>query len=198
MVKATVFHHARGIAGVQYGVVKPDPKYSDPDFLPAYRWLEQQIGFFPLFIAVGDSDDARWATGYQNQWRVRVGYDFENRRPIYRRKGELSNEVLFSFADNDGIFYDSGWWTVVLNACLNSHSVDKQTRRCLFKVSWSKSRWLCKAKKNPGTVELVVPELDLSKANQIWVRNQKTKRVVETLGFCNVEVRRIYVKTEAY
>jgi hypothetical protein len=196
MAKETLFHHCRNLAGVEYSVIKPDPKYSDPDFLPAYRWLEIQIGFFPLFVAVGNSDYARWNTGYQNQWQVRVGYDFNNKRPIYRKKGEFPNQVLFSFANLDGVFYDSEWWCIVLNDCLNSNHVDKQTQRCLFKADWSKSKWLSKAKNSPGSVELVVPFLDLSKATQVWVRNQKTKQIVENLGFSNVQVKRIYLKSE--
>lgn len=94
----TVFHHTRNLAGVRYGVVQANPKYSDPDLLPAYQWLEQQVGFFPLFVAVGDSDEARWDTGYQNQWRVRVDYDFENRRALSIEKRESSPTKYFSLS----------------------------------------------------------------------------------------------------
>jgi len=198
MVEEELFHHSRDLVATKYGVIRPDPKYSDPDFLPAYRWLEERVGFFPLFVAVGNSNSARWNTGYQNQWRVKVGYDLDSQRPIYRKKGEFPNEALFSFADLSGIFYDSGWWCIVLNDCLNSNHVDKQTQRCLFKASRSKSKWLNQAKKNPGSVELIVPFLDLSRATTIWVRNQKTKKVVETLGFCDVQVKRIHIKSENY
>lgn len=59
MTRETLFHHCRDLAGIDYSIIQPNPNYSNPDFLSAYRWLEIQVGFFPLFVAVGDSDDAR-------------------------------------------------------------------------------------------------------------------------------------------
>lgn len=186
-----LFHHNRGLAGVRYGVIKPNPKYSDPEFLPAYRWLEQQIGFFPLFVAVGDSSEALLQTGYQDQWRVLLGYNGNNRVPIHRRKGEFPTEVLFSFVNLHGSFLDSDWWTVALSNILGSVPVERQMQKYLLKRSWSRSRWLRKAEEAPGSVELVMPLLDLSQASRIWVRNQKTLRTLSAMGFARVEVQRM-------
>ena len=44
-----------------------------------------------------------------------------------------------------------------------------------------------------GTVEsqIVVPSLNLALADQTWVRNKDTRRLLESQGFRNVEVKRI-------
>lgn len=63
----------------------------------------------------------------------------------------------------------------------------------VFKRSWSRHLWLHKAAKDGCSVELVVPQLDLSKASSVWVRNQATADRLRQLGYTNVQVRRIAV-----
>lgn len=195
MLNIPLFHHCRSLANSRFGTVAPIPEYSDPDFLPAYRWLQQQIGFFPLFVAVGKNESDIWNTGYQNQWRVYLGYDLEKKCHVYRRRGKFPNKVLFSFEQLDGMYLDNQWWDAVLNECrYPGDRVSLLVRRCLLKTSWSVKRWQKKALNEPGTVEMVVPKLDLSQASRVWVRNQPTKRKLEALGWHHVEVKRLLIQ----
>ncbi len=34
----------------------------------AYGWLADRLGFWPLFLAVGETEEDRRVTGYQMQW----------------------------------------------------------------------------------------------------------------------------------
>ena len=48
--------HCLPVSSVSYGVLTPDPSFSDEDFRPAYRWAEAEVGFYPLFLGLGPSD----------------------------------------------------------------------------------------------------------------------------------------------
>ena len=103
-----LYHHCMPLSQVTYGTVRADPAYASPDFLPAYEWLEDQIGFFPHFVSVGNNESALYRTGYQDNWRVWTGGDIiqgENRKN-YRKKGEFPNLVLLSFDHLEGVFMD--------------------------------------------------------------------------------------------
>lgn len=170
-----LYHHCRNLDSVVYGKVKANPKYSDPDFRKAYFWLKKQVGFYPLFLAFG-SEESLHMTGYNDQWR----------------RGESRNHVLFSFENADGTFMDFDTWHIALNASNNNYHVTEYEKRLMFKPSWTRSRWLRKAEQRPDTVQLVTPELYLPDAKRIWVRNKETKRKSESIGFGNVEVRRLF------
>jgi len=52
-----LYHHCIPASRVTCGSIRADRSLSDPEFLPAYEWVEDQLGFFPLFLAVGAFDD---------------------------------------------------------------------------------------------------------------------------------------------
>ena len=159
-------------------------------FEGAYKWLEQQLGFYPMFLAVGSTEDDIRMTGYQNQWR-RLLVEADNRGDDQHKKN-IENIVLFSYRDlpnPDGVFTDYQYWHIVLNSQHNNYRITEREKSWIFKSSWSKSDWLRHAKRNPHSVQLVVPFLDLTAADQITVRNKGTKRCLEGIGFGNVEVR---------
>jgi len=150
------FHHCMPVAGVEHGTIRPDRSLSSPDFLPAYEWLEQEIGFFPLFIAVGASDEVIRMSGYTDNWRVFAGCEGGIKQ--YRRKGEFPNLALFSFRSVDGVFMDYVDWHIALNACMKGHHVSPFGKRRIFKPYWKKHRWIQAALQGTNLVQIVIPK----------------------------------------
>lgn len=200
--------HCLSLDSVSYGVLQPDPSYSDVDFLPAYRWAESHIGFYPLFMGIGRqaTDDAPQAdldvsiTGYSNQWRRIVssrnvpGKGLVN---VLRKKGESPNFVLLIFDEPDvdgGVCTDYMNWHIILNDCMGNRVPGKRATSSTLKKSWSKARWHNLARKDSHAVQVLVPQLDMRKAKEIWVRNQSTQRKLESMGFSNVKVKRLAVR----
>ncbi len=180
------YHHTRPLEYIRYGNVS-QVKSDDEYYHRAFSWLEKQVGFYPLFMAVGKSEEDLQVTGYQGQWRRLLGTN------DYRKKGDIENQVLFSFEEQSGVYMDYMNWHLVLNATNRDYQMTDFEKKLIFKPSWKKSDWLRYARHNPAYVQMVVPDLDLSQANSIWVRNKDTKKRVEEMGFDNVEVRRLRV-----
>lgn len=186
------YHHSMDLEGVVFGERLPDPNHAAESWLlPAYRWLEQEVGFYPLFLAVGETEADIFMTGYRGQWRRVTAWSSKGN--TYRKKGEFPNYVLFSFAAVYGIYMDFHNWHIAINATVNNGGVTDYEKRLIFKPSWPRSKWLRKARKDPGSVQLVTPRLYLPDAKRIWVRNQPTKKALETMGFRHVAVRRLHV-----
>ena len=180
-----LYHHARPLDHSPCGSVKQE-RGLDADFEGAYRWIEHHLGFYPLFLAVGATEDDMRMTGYQNQWRKKLG-DRE-----YRRKGEIDNYVLFSFSDvPNSIFTDFHYWHIVLNGGHSNYQISNWAKKLIFRPTWDRDRWLGYARRKPHSVQLIVPELDISRAERIWVRNRETKKHLEGLEFANIAVRRL-------
>lgn len=190
------FHHCMPFSQVQYGTITADPVYADPDFLPAYEWLEQEIGYFPHFLAVGNSETVIRRTGYADNWRVFDRGEFAGNgyQKFYHQKGEFPNLVLLSFDDGEGVFMDFLSWHIAINACMNKKPVSKQAMKMILKPSWDKRRWIRAAEKESHRVDLLTPKLSLDRASRICVRNQATKKSMEIMGFRNVEVMRVLVE----
>jgi hypothetical protein len=157
----------------------------------AYAWLAERAGFWPLFVAVGESDDDLRMTGYADQWR---------RAP----PTHAQNQVLFSFEDlpDPLVFSDFGLWHIVLmNASaarfLGERTIEPVERvyeRQMLRRPWSRGRWLRYAAQGYG-VQACVPSLDLAAAGRVWCRNQATRRELLRRGFDaeRVEARRLRV-----
>jgi hypothetical protein len=82
-VAPLLFHHARTLAHVRHGVVRGAPPAGllpEPDcaggcpaelddyhaavlYDAAYAWLRERLGFWPLFLAVGEEDEDLRMTG---------------------------------------------------------------------------------------------------------------------------------------
>ncbi len=183
------YHHCRSLDSVVYGRVKASPEHADEDLKEAYLWLKKEVGFYPIFLSVGTTDEDIRITGYQNQWR-RILSEGPNGKE-YRKKGDFPNDVLFSFEDIEGVFMDYDYWHIALNAGHKNYQMTDYEKRLIFKPSWSKSKWLGRAGKDQHSAQLVTPELYLPNAEIIWVRNQQTKRLLISMGFDNVESRRL-------
>ncbi|MEK6846302.1 MAG: hypothetical protein AABY26_06065 [Nanoarchaeota archaeon] len=186
------YHYCVSLEGVVYGEVRANSEYADPCFKDAYSWLEKEVGFYPLFLAVGATEEDIRMTGYQNQWR-RILSGGSNGK-TYRKRRILPNEVLFSFEEIDGVFMDYGYWHIALNAAHNNYQITDYEKKLIFKPSWSKSDWLRKARKTPHSVQLVTPKLYLPDAHRVLIRNQQTKKLLESMGFDGVEVGRIVLE----
>ena len=222
------YHHCMDLEDVSYKEIVPSAvhsyrklreEYRDHDDRPADSlsdiveweivpnwWLEGQVGFYPLFMAVGDTEDDIEMTGYQNQWgRVVSSRGCPCRRRgwanVLRKAGDFPNRVLFSYAeppsqalryvDYDGLF-------LVLNSSHCDYKMTDRERRIIFKPSWRPSDWLRMAKRKPHHVMAVTDRLDLRRADRIWVRNKKTAKALRDMGFRNVSVKRIPVSRLGY
>ncbi len=168
------FYHVIDLSAVSRSILRPQVQFSDREWVPAYQWLEKEIGFYPLFLAAGDLD-AAYVTGYQNQWRVHIGGTMADGKyqPKMRKAGEFPNLVLLAFPQSalQGCFTDYPWWNIVLTDVLCQRAIGPGLYRYLFKKSWSRSKWLRSANRDGHAAQLLVPELDLSKAAFLWARN---------------------------
>lgn len=190
--KPLLYHHARPLEFVEYGTVTQKLGI-DEDFDSSYRWLENEVGFPPLFMAVGKTEEDVRMTGYSNQWARILSWSSSGNE--YRKKGEAPNQVLFSYSDiPNGVFTDYNDWHIVLNSSHKQHNLNKWEKKLIFRKTWDSDKWLAQAEKHPHTVQLVVPELDLTKADAIFVRNKETQKKLQKMGFKNVQTRRMLVQ----
>jgi hypothetical protein len=187
-----LYHHSRSLDSVVFGEIKANPDYFD-DLAPAYFWLKKKFGFLPVFLAVGETEEDIRMTGYQCQWRQLL-ID-SPRGNTYRKKGEYPNYVLFSFEEVEGKFLDYMYWLFIMNSTTSNRKVDSLDEKYTLKRSWTKSKWLKKAKKDPHSVQMVTSSLYLPDAKGVYVRNKQTKKTLEEMGFENVEVRRILLES---
>jgi hypothetical protein len=190
------YHHCMPFSQVHFGTITANPDYSYSDFLPAYEWLEQEIGFFPHFLSVGNSETAISRTGYADNWRVFDHGEFTGNGYLkfYHKKGEFPNLVLLSFDDAEGVFMDDLSWNIAINACMHGRTVTRQETKMILKPSWNKRRWIHAAEQDQCWVCLLAPELFLDSASGISVRNQSTKKEMENRGFRNIRTLRIPVE----
>ncbi len=187
-----LYHHCLPAAAAYPITIRPDPNRSDSFFLPAYEWVRQIVGFYPLFLAVGNNIRM---TGYQDNWKIRVGGNFVdgNYQKNYRKSGGFPNLAVFSFDTLDGVFMDYDSWHIALNAYPNGRTVTEAEKKMIFKPSWTKYRWIRAALERTHQVQLVAPELPLREAREVFVRNNATRKMMEERGFHNVQVKRIEV-----
>lgn len=154
----------------------------------AYSWLEEQIGYWPLFMACGSG---RWAlemTGYPRQ--------FGGWHPEDPHDRLWNDQVMFTYDSlphPDVRFTDYDWWHIVLNSvhCRGHHDtwrVDpsdwgSRTIAHILKPSWSTARWMRHARQDDGNVQAHAPVLDLREADAVFCRNQARRRDLIRMGF---------------
>jgi len=191
-----LYHHCMPAEAACFGEFEPDRRLSDPFFRMAYEWLEKEIGYYPVFFAVGEVEPVLWMTGYDDNWRVRTGGEcFDGTyQKTFRHKGEFPNLACFSFSEIDGIFMDFQSWHIALNACMNGGRVSEAEGRMIFKPSWTQSRWLSASRKGTHSIQLVAPVVPLQCAEHGYVRNSVTRFMLEKRGFTNIEVKRVKVE----
>jgi hypothetical protein len=179
-----VFHHRISLelllrAGNE---LKPSEHFTklkpeEDDALIVNRWLEKQVGFYPLFLAVGTQRDDILQTAYHVQWH---------------RCGEPLNYVLLSFRDvPDPVFVDEQAWFCVLNSSHCDYRIGPGIRKTLLKRSWTRSRWMRWSKKRSAYA--VVRSLNPKDADRVWVRNRTTGDLLLKEGYRNVSVHRMRV-----
>lgn len=206
------YHHSRSLQHVSHGTVKParltellrDPGCAaigtcDPSddwhfalqLEACYRWLAERIGFWPLFLAVGDTDEDRRMTGYQLQW---------SRSRTISPTGPPRDQVLFSWSDAPAhaIYVDYLSWHTVLNSVRARNGdphelyVELEGRRddaSILKPSWRQSDWLRHARRNPHSVQAAVPALDLSTADEICAPSRRVATALIHQGFAPSRLR---------
>lgn len=183
MLSDFIYHHSRSLEHSPFGIVTQNKEVDRLDILSygAFQWLEGHIGFYPLFMAVGSLYEDIIQTGYQNQFR--------------RTFPAPNNKVLFSFRyiPSPCAFIDSRSWDIVLNRQQQGSPLTQWETRLVLKPSWSRYRWLSLMRKEPGSVQVVVPYLNLCEAGCVWVRNKDSRKVLLKRGFSQVFVKRIQV-----
>ncbi len=85
-------------------------------------------------------------------------------------------------------------WYLVLNSNYKNYQMTDYEKRLIFKPSWSKSKWLRKAKNEPHSVQLITEELYLPDVHRIWVRNRNREHLLTVMGFENVRVQRLFLE----
>jgi hypothetical protein len=132
------FHHRRSIKYSRFGMIEPvrltkvldapdcraaggciaDECHDALDYQPAYEWVADQVGFWPLFLAVGETHDALLTT-YQPRFR-------HNRLPSRPR-----TNALFSWSSPPGelTYMDDMEWHIVLNSIRQVGDEAGQPRR---------------------------------------------------------------------
>lgn len=199
-----LLYHALPFEQVRHEAFAPDPSYSEAEYLPAYRWLETQVGFFPIFLAIGAEGDEEplRVTGYQNNWRRLLSYHYDADGTYHytlAKAGEHHNRVLFAFSPDsfETLSYnDYMWWNIVLTEVTCEREVDKQLWRRLFKPSWNASKWRSLARKDGHGVQVLTNALDLRSAKFVYVRNRATQKALQAQGFENVVVKRLPVERD--
>ncbi|MBW1996610.1 MAG: hypothetical protein JRJ29_01460 [Deltaproteobacteria bacterium] len=189
-----LYHHCMNFEDISYAAFKADPSKSDPEWINSTKWIAKEIGFWPLFFSVGDDYDTYIKTGYDFNWKRKIGHD-PKVGPILVKAGKSPNLVMFSFNHVDGVFMDHNiFFQYLILAGDREIKLGIVQRRWLFKPRWSRKKWLRLAKEDPYLgVTLVAPGMDPRAANRIWVRNKKTQRALKKMGFSNVVVHRIPV-----
>jgi hypothetical protein len=198
-----MYYHAIPFKKIRYGVLKANPAYSDKFYQRAYYWLEQHLGFYPLFLAVGNDTSTPYEmTGFNANFKTRVcGYSERKQKPVNCRNPDtLPNMVLFRFerSDIETLHYqDYDAWHGILNTyCYDATEAEWSSSKSIrlvrrltpiiFKPDWQESEWLQKANKTPGTVQAVTAFLDLRRATRIYCKNRKTIDHLRNLGFTSM------------
>jgi hypothetical protein len=194
-------YHCIPLEQVVFDLIVADPKYTNDDTdCSSYTWLAGQVGFYPIFVALGNKDIIGM-TRYHCQfskpgpkWEYRIGENKPVR--IVAEKPRLSfNYVLFEFPlsalSDRVVFTDYSYWCTINGDFADTERNPVSVKRT-FKRSWSRRRWLEYASA-PGwnwNVQPIVPVLDLRLCKRVWVRNERTRNKVERMGFQNIGIKR--------
>jgi hypothetical protein len=101
------YHHSRPIDTIIYdNVSQAKPKEITPQNekdIEAFGWIEKQVGFYPLFMAVGRTETDLKMTGYHRQFK---------RKPDPYRTDESQPRAVFSYRKPppNGVYTDYPNW----------------------------------------------------------------------------------------
>jgi hypothetical protein len=199
--KGLLYHHCRDLNSIQPREIKHKPIFVDSDYLPAYRWLESIVKFFPVFYSVGKSLHDIYMTGYNSQFCTRECWGFGKKG---NRRKQQPNLVLFSYKQVPGIFTDFDNWEIFLKKSIDDRNFIEKMKRTpnmeifvlkrIFRVgnrkrSWN--TWIRHAVKHPYGVQLIARTFNAKIADRIICRNQITKNYLENCGYKNIHILRI-------
>lgn len=195
------FCHGMNLEQVKYGPIISGPEYANSDYqLSAYLWLQKELGFYPIFLGVGD-ERAVYQTGYHFNWQRKFlsGYDASG-KPLYQKisKERRPHRVVFFFPleTHQVVFtaYPEAWHNVIRHVAQHSDlPLQPDMLHQLFCPQFNYEQWLDLAMGSPMKLQAVTGKLDLTTAVMIWVSNKKARQQLEALGFKNVIVKRIKV-----
>ncbi len=195
--------HGRDLDEVAYDIVLPNKEHPhNPDQIPKYKWLEKEIGFWPLWLAVG-SRKAAYFTRYHYNWTSGYGWNEKGHldwKPW--KNGEAPNRVMFIFEPDtiDGAFIDYSAWLDLGAKLIRSEPspVEDRLRNRLLLSGMTREEKLRYSYEHPLDLNYVTPGLDLRKAIVVWCRDEETKLKLEKMGFTNVQVVLILADPEKF
>ncbi len=188
--RALMAHHCRPLEAVRFGIVgaRAAPitipleirleacDWGDELHQALLRhapeiWLSEQVGFPPLFLVLGGQAAAFLLSGYASACD--------------------GDHVLFSYRSlpPEAVLLDHGVWHSVLAAVgceAGRHGlvrVDEAIRRALFGAKMPARAWHDRARAQPGSVQAVVPSLDLRSADRVTCHSARVRAQVIDLGF---------------
>jgi hypothetical protein len=191
-------YHCIPLDQVVADTIVADAKYTEDDTdRSSYTWLAGQVGFYPIFLALGNKNII-WMTRYNCQfgrpgpkWVYRVGED-KPVRVVAEKPRHTFNYVLFEFPlsalAERLVFTDYSYWCTI-NGDFASAKRNPVWVKRTFKRSWSRRRWLEYATSGEN-VQLIVPDLDLRLCQRVWVRNERTRNKLARMGFENIGIKR--------
>jgi hypothetical protein len=168
-------------------------------FDTVYQWIAEQVGFWPLFLSLGDTIDDLQMTGYQNNWFRPKEYDELTQKSSYR-PGSQVNQALFRWnhPPAQSVYMDYVYYHIALNSVKydgdNMHNstfipISTYTHKLIWKPSYGVSQWKRFGEKHPGSVQVICPSLDLSTADIICCRNKTSKKLLVSRGFMEDKIR---------
>jgi|SRR6185437_12162652 len=177
--------HSMPVACVKSEPFTADPNLSGESLKPWYRWLERQIGFYPLFLAFGTP------LAIENTF-----YSHDSYECIPKERQSRNVLAIFNLhAVRNCVFTDYDVWAHsdadAFEAIETGEEPDADWQRALFKPLWSRMQWFQKARRDPTSVQLLARRLDLRRAHEIWTQDEETLYEVQSRGLMNAKVRHL-------
>jgi hypothetical protein len=182
--------HSLPFSSARFGEITADPSFTSEYWLGDFRWLEKQIGFYPLFLAFGNNyaventfyHGAEPRCWHWSRHRILSIFEFD----------VLENAVFTDFDE-----WVNGRWEPEDGETDLSPEMEMETAAQrewyeeFFKPSWTREQWFEKAADDCTSVQILVPRLDFRKASQFWTRGPGLCRRLHSMGFSNARVRKI-------
>jgi len=166
-----LFHHGREMDQTTYGEVWSRPldavdSNQGRSANRGFRWLIRELGFNPVFLAVGSF----------NTTRLMMDNAFGNK------------DVYFSFtAPPAGVFSDYRQWERILLFKGN----EDELHELVFRPGYTLEDWIRKAWDYPRSVQYMTPSLDLRQATTVRARLPHQVKELGGMGFSNASVTNV-------
>lgn len=184
------YHFGIPLKNAHYCAVNSDSEDLDLHEKNLRSWLESIVGFNPVFIICGNHFMVFEYTGYANQFAKLISRSKKGSE--LRKKGEFPNQVMFSFDTIIPLNYIYHEWIGAMNDLAYGMSIEEVTEKWshdVLKPDYSPEKWKEIARKNPGSVYAIVPEVDLRTATSIYVRNRLAEQQLEKRNFDTKKIK---------